>query len=89
MTVSEGSIRYHSYSIDVNLGILFWFKGEEGPVKIEDLCEEKIEEASAEEVVLQDLQRASEKVSVVDLTFAYLLLGLFGQSCNSNYNLSL
>uniref|UniRef100_A0A1J3F8Z1 Protein LNK3 n=1 Tax=Noccaea caerulescens TaxID=107243 RepID=A0A1J3F8Z1_NOCCA len=37
--------------------------GEEEPVKIEDLCEEKIEEASAEEVVLQDLQRASEKLT--------------------------
>lgn len=30
-----------------------------------NLCEENMEEASAEEVVLQDLQRATEKVSVV------------------------
>jgi hypothetical protein len=37
--------------------------GQEEPVKIENLCEEKIEEASAEEVVLQDLQRATEKLT--------------------------
>ncbi|KAH0907726.1 hypothetical protein HID58_039553 [Brassica napus] len=40
-------------------------EGEE-PMKISDLCEEKnLEEPSTEEVVLQDLQRASEKVTVL------------------------
>lgn len=40
-------------------------EGEE-PMKISDLCEEKnLEEPSTEEVVLQDLQRASEKLTDV------------------------
>lgn len=32
-----------------------------------NLCEDNMEEASAEEVVLQDLQRATEKVRMVIL----------------------
>lgn len=49
-------------------GYYFWFKEGEEPMKISDLCEEKnLEEPSTEEVVLQDLQRASEKVCVVIL----------------------
>lgn len=49
-------------------GYYFWFKEGEEPMKIPDLCEEKnLEEPSTEEVVLQDLQRASEKVCVVIL----------------------
>ncbi|KAJ0266227.1 Protein LNK4 [Hirschfeldia incana] len=37
----------------------------EKPMKISDLCEENMEEQSTEEVVLQDLQRASEKLTDV------------------------
>ncbi|CAH8312635.1 unnamed protein product [Eruca vesicaria subsp. sativa] len=39
-------------------------EGEE-PMKMSDLCEENMEEPSTEEVVLQDLQRATEKLNDV------------------------
>lgn len=47
-----------------------------------NLCEENIEEASAEEVVLQDLQRATEMVSVVILIFYLQSCLRFDPSCN-------
>lgn len=58
-------------------------------MKISDLCEEKnLEEPSTEEVVLQDLQRASEKVTVVILILPGLRFFLiFDQSCNIFYKI--
>lgn len=71
-------------------GYYFWFKEGEEPMKISDLCEEKnLEEPSTEEVVLQDLQRASEKVCVVILILILILrfFLIFDQSCNIFYKI--
>lgn len=62
------------------LQYLFWFKEGEEAMKISDLCEENMGEPSTEEVVLQDLQRASEKVCVcgdLDLDLAWFEIFFF------------